>query len=232
MASQGTRRTQIQLHGILLASCLLSSVTYAGTTAEPNLRLVTDKNGIKVWTYQVPGNPVFHYKASTIVNTNLNALVSLVQDNRNASRWIPYVRQFDVIDPLDSQGHYRMRLELDMPFPIQDRDIVTSGQVTQLADGTVSITGRSIVDSRVPPRSGITRITQYEGRWTFKPIGKNQVEVTIGGFAHPGGAIPLTFVNMLVKQQPYETLVNLRKMIATGAYQQAKVTAMPIRERY
>lgn len=197
----------------------------AGTPSASNVptKLAINKNGIKVWTYQVPNNPAFNYRATMTVNSSLNALVALANDRTAATKWVPYARQIDVIDDLDKKGNYRMRLEMNMPFPIQDRDMVIQGQLNQQSDGTVVLANKSIIDPRAPVRSGLVRVPAYEGTWQFRPLGNNQVQVTVNGYADPGGSIPIAFANLMVQQQPYEMLMNMRKLLNTGAYKNAKV---------
>ena len=44
-------------------------------------------------------------------------------------------------------------------------------------------------------------LAEYEGDWAFQKLAQNKVKVSTYGYA-----IPLSFVNMLVQQQPYQTL--------------------------
>jgi len=47
--------------------------------------------------------------------------------------------------------------------------------------------------------------------------------VTTTGYADPAGAIPLSFVNMFVQQQPYQMLMKMKKEIYNPLYAQPKL---------
>ena len=114
-------------------------------------------------------------------------------------------------------------MQLDFPFPLQDRDIVVQGKISQTADGTVTIKNRAITDSRVPVRQNVLRLTHYEGDWTLKPLGPGRTEVSTTGYGDPGGVIPLSVANMFVQQQPYQMLGRMKDYVKSTRYQNAQL---------
>ncbi len=185
-------------------------------------KLALDKRGIKVWTFQTANNPAFSYKAATIIDSNLSSVVALILDTGYLSQWVPYVGEVDVLDRDDKAGTFTLRMQMDFPFPLQDRDVVIKGKISQSADGTVTIKNQIVNDSRAPVRPKIIRITRYEGDWTIKPLAANKVLVSTTGFADPSGSIPLSVANRFVQQQPYEMLRNMKEQVKR--YQNATVS--------
>ena len=51
----------------------------------------------------------------------------------------------------------------------------------------------------------------------------NKVKVSTTGYADPAGAIPLSFVNMFVQQQPYQMLMKMKKEVNNPLYAQPKL---------
>ena len=49
-------------------------------------------------------------------------------------------------------------------------------------------------------------------------LSAKQVKVTSSGFADPAGAIPTSFVNTFVEQQPYQMLQKMKQQIKTVSY--------------
>ncbi|HNE91804.1 MAG TPA: START domain-containing protein [Agitococcus sp.] len=219
---------QYHQHQTLFSKKLLSAVLFS-TLA--NLSLVTssayaldnsaisaqapaiNRDGVKVWTYKEQGNPAVSYQASVTLNTSLNNTIALIINHKTAAEWAPYVGKIEVISPLNAEGVMIYRMELDLPFPMTDRDVVIKSQLRQRNTGEVWLENTAINDDRAPEREGLVRIKHYQGSWQLRPLKNNQLEVTTNGYADLGGAIPLSFSNLFVKQQPYQMLVNLRRYL-------------------
>lgn len=198
----------------ILAPLLLATTVHA---AEVPAKLAIDRQGIKVWTYQIAGNPALNYRATTTLNSSLSTVAALIVSPEDAPQWAPYVHRIDVISPLDATGVTIYRMELGLPFPLQNRDVVIRSQLSQAEDGSVSLHSEAVKDTRAPERSGVVRVTRYQGSWHIKAVGKGQVEVTTSGYADLGGAVPLSFANIFVQQQPFEMLRNMRSYIQQPA---------------
>lgn len=211
---------------VLLNTVLWSFIplSHAGAiTMLANEKLAIDKNGIKVWTYQIPNNPAFNYRATTIVDSSLTNVLSLIVDTAYLTQWVPYVSQVDVLERDDRQGTFLIRMEMDFPFPLQDRDVVVKGKISQASDGTVTIKNQLASDSRAPVKPKVVRITRYEGEWKLKPLAGNKVSVTTIGYADPAGLIPLSVTNRFTQQQPYDMLIKMKEQLKQPKYKIATI---------
>lgn len=200
---------------VLLTSVTLAvSITHAKTTE----KLALNKQGIKVWTYQTANNPVMQYRAETILDTTLENAVGLVLDIEYGKKWIPYVSDLKIVERSNDGGQFVMYMQMDFPFPLADRDLVVQGKISKEKDGKIIIKNQAIKDSRIPVKSNIVRIHHYEGDWIFQQLDPQQVKVTTSGFADPAGAIPTSFVNSFVQQQPYQMLQRMKEQVKTPRY--------------
>ena len=199
---------------IVLAT-LLSLTSFVVTAAEaPKLSL--HRNNIKVWTYQTENNPVFQYKAETTFDVPLERAVAVVLDVERTPQWVPYVGKAQLLSRDEKKGEFTLYMVLDFPFPLKDRDVVIKGKMTKNADGSISIKNNA-VQNNYPEQPDIIRLTKYAGDWTFQKLANNKVKVTTTG------AIPLSFVNMFVQQQPYQMLMKMKKEIYNPLYAQPKL---------
>ncbi|HEX5362038.1 MAG TPA: hypothetical protein VFW49_13300, partial [Fluviicoccus sp.] len=71
---------------LLLASLLGSMAMAAPQPAD--MKLVLDKQGIRIWSYAIPGSPLNGFKAVTTVRSKLSNIVGLITDTDAASRWL------------------------------------------------------------------------------------------------------------------------------------------------
>jgi hypothetical protein len=200
-------------------------VAVSAVAAEPPApaRLAIDRQGIRVWTHMVDDNPAVNYRATTVLNSTVAGAANLILDPEAASQWAPYVQRIDVISPPDNGGVMVFRMELDLPFPLQDRDVVVRARITRAGDGVFTLHGEAVTDARAPVRPGLVRVTRYQGGWTIRPAGAGQVEVTTRGYADLGGAVPLSLANRLVPQQLYRMMSNMREHVRQPEFR--KLTA-------
>ncbi len=214
---------------VLAASTLVSVSVWAET--EPKAHLAIDRKGVKVWTYKQSGNPSVNYRATTILDSTLSGAVAMVMDTDHSAEWAPYTGKALVLDRNNQNGIVTLRMDLNFPFPLKDRDVVLTSRIAQNAEGIVTIASSSVVDPRLPVRSDYIRIDHFEGLWEFKSLpksatGKPQVEVTASGYAAPNGLLPLAIVNLFVSEQPYQMLRNMKNYVKNPRYQQASVAGI------
>jgi hypothetical protein len=215
----------------MLAGCLMSGYVHAADPTMPSkmvepTKLAIDRNGVKVWTYQTVGNPAFNYRATTVLESNITGVVAAIMDTSYLNKWVPYLRKIDTLENTNAAGAFVLRMELDFPFPLQDREVVVSGSMKQAADGTVTMINKAVTDPRAPIQSRLLRVEHYEGSWLIRPISKTRTEVTTTGYADPAGFLPLPIVNMFVQQQPYQMLRNMQTIVQSARYQNAKLKSV------
>lgn len=205
-----------------LFSLLLLLTGFAQAYEPPaDSRLVLDRQGIRIWAYQVPDSPLYGFKAVTTVKSNLSGLVALIADTDNARKWIYRTKTVELLDRSDTAQTFSVRVITDFPWPFRDRDAIVEGTIEQDPQNfMVRIDSNSV--PKLPARACCVRMPMVEGSWVFRPLGGGQVEVTMTGHADPGGYIPASAVNLLIQEYPYNTLKGLRKTIGDPAYQRTR----------
>ncbi|PTQ90945.1 hypothetical protein [Agitococcus lubricus] len=202
---------------ITVAACTLSLFSpqsdAAASTQTTQQTPAINRDGVKVWTYKLAGNPALSYQASTLLNSSVSQTLALIMNHKTAPDWAPYVRLIEVISPLSREGVMIYRMEIDLPFPLTDRDVVIRSELKQQKTGEVVLENIAINDTRAPEREGLVRIKHYQGSWQLRMLTPTQLELRTEGYADLGGAIPVSFSNLFVTQQPYQMLVNLRRYL-------------------
>lgn len=202
---------------MLLASFIaISGLANAGS----DWSLARDRDGIKVWTRDVPGHPIRAFKAVMVVQSSLTGLVNLVLDTDSASRWVYRTDRIELIRRDVESGSFVIRAETDFPWPLNNRDVVVAGRIEQdEKTGAVTIQSYSLPPDAYPEVAGFVRMPDMEGTWLFRPLGTGSVEVTMVGRANPGGNVPAGIVNLIIHETPYRTLQGMRRLVAEPRYQ-------------
>jgi START domain len=214
---------------VLLSALTVFSYTLADTAHQDKISI--DRDGVKVWTFKKPNNPIMNFRATTVLESTLSGAVALVMDVDRSVEWAPYTGTVMILDPYEPGEAFSFRMNLNFPFPLSNRDVVLVSRLAQTADGVVTIKNKAVEDPRAPVRSNFIRIKNYEGLWQFKPLGKSAsgqplVEATVSGFADPNGNLPIGIANLFVKEQPFKMLRNMQKYVQAEKYQNASIAGV------
>lgn len=210
------------VRGMLAGIALLLTLGSVTASASEAWVLARDRAGIQVWTRAVPGYPIREFKAVTVVKTSLNGLVALIMDTPRAAEWIYRTNRIDLIKRDDERGYFLIQAYMDFPWPMNNRDAIMEGSVTQDSKGVVTVISRTVKSPVQPVPDGYVRMLDMLGTWQFKPLSDGMVEITMQGRANPGGSIPASVINLLVHETPYKTLQGLRRVIANPDYQKQR----------
>lgn len=213
----------LTLLGVLLMSLAGSAAMAAAKPAE--MKLVLDKQGIRVWSYAIPGSPLHGFKAVTTVKSNLNSIVGLISDTEAAGRWLYRTSEVETLRRNDENMSFVIRVVTDFPWPFKDREAVVAGRITQDPQ-TMIVRIDSNTVSGFPTRQGNLNMPLVQGSWQFRPLGNGQVEITMTGHADPGGNVPPGLVNLLVQEHPYNSLKALKAVIAEPRFQAMRIATI------
>jgi hypothetical protein len=207
----------------ILIACWSVLLLALPARAENTEHLAIDRKEIKVWTVEVPGQPMRGFRAVTTVRSSLGGLVALLMDAEAAPRWVYRMEQMRLVGVDARAGIFVVYAEMDF-WPLRNRDTVVTGRIAQDPQSlAVTLESRNIELEALPPVAGKLRMPAMWGRWDFRPLGNGLVEVTMSGQADPGGSIPAFLVNLMIEDTPYKTLQGLRRVIGESRYQQARI---------
>lgn len=211
----------VKIRSLMVLGVLL--MMGSGLLRADDWTLARDSHGIKVWTRLEAGQALRTFKAETVVESRLAALVSLMLDTDQASAWMYRISRVDVLRRDDSQGRFVLRVLTDFPWPLNNRDAVVEGRLWQdEKTGVVTIRSHAVPAGSYPQDPDYVRMPAFEGGWQFRPLAQGRVEVTMTGRADPGGVIPAALVNLIIHETPYQTLRGLQRVIAEKRYQDAQ----------
>lgn len=202
--------------GCLLA-CLLACATTSAMAADATWRLVSDKNGIKVYRQDDDQARIKTFRGVTrFPLPNPAAIEGLLNDYPAIPRWMHFISSVTEV----SRKHYRertMRFTTELPWPLSDRDVVARFTVNQVADTRTLIT--AVDDPTAARTPDFVRIPDLNGRLEFQffPATK-EVEATYEVVMDPGGYVPGWAANIVLKDTPYFTLLKLRRILNEPKY--------------
>ena len=187
-----------------------------------NWEMKQDKDDIQIYTSDVAGSKYKAVRGVSIISGELSSFVALVLDLEACSEWADLCETSRQVESVSVTESFVYTLN-NLPFPVSDRDVVAL--VTWEQNPTtkkVSMTSIA-TDSKLVEVGRAVRIQDAVTQWHFTPMKNNKVLVESFGHIDPNGATPAWLTNQLLVSSPFKSMDNMRRIIASGAYDNAQV---------
>lgn len=185
--------------------------------AQPNWKLSTEKDGIKVYSSAVPDSKVKALKVECEFNATLSQLVTALLDVKTCTEWVYHTKSCVLLKQVSPSELYYYS-EISIPWPAENRDFVAHLIVKQNPETKVVNVDGPAVPGWVPLKKDIVRIDHSIGQWTLTPVA-NHVRLVYTLQVDPGGAIPAWLVNMFAAEGPIQSFKGLKLQLQKPAYQ-------------
>ena len=189
--------------------------------AETQWEKVKSANTIEVFVRPVSGSAIKEFRAVTEVQSSISSVLALLEDTASYTKWMYRCSEAKV---LYNKSYYE-RITYTVtsaPWPVEDRDLAVKSVISQnkkTAVVTITLTG---LPEYIPVKPNKVRMTKLNGYWTLEPLGNSRLRVTYRLHSEPGGSVPDALVNSSLVDIPYNTLLNLKKMVNQSPYKDTK----------
>jgi hypothetical protein len=195
----------------LIMTTILSVLIIAMPSHAGQWKQKKNSNNIKVWTKDIPGQPLKAMKGETIIQASITDIGYLLQTPSAFPKWVADLESSKLIKQVSKASQL---LYFVQKTPVKDRDVVIKGSLSQNPK-TKAITVTMVnVPNVVKPNSKYVRIPKMNGKLTFTPAGNGKLKVVYLLTVNPGGNIPKLIANTFAVQTPYKTLLGLKKLSA------------------
>ena len=151
---------------LIVLLCLTSSLVKG-----QEWKLSKEKNGIKVYTAET-GSSYKMFKAEMTIEANLHGLIYLLKDANSIPKWMDKVEEFELFGQTDEM-HWLSWAGIDMPWPVDDRDVVSKQVLKKSTNGYV-IDISSLPDE-IKEREDYVRLRVSDGFWSFEKQSNGKV---------------------------------------------------------
>lgn len=190
----------------LIILLLISTFT---AFAQENWQLRKDKDGIQVYSGEIAGSNIRAIKVITTYDATIPQIVNEVMDVNTAKQWVTHLKTNVLVKQVSPNELYYYS-EVNMPWPVTNRDFVAHLIVSHDRESNATIIDGPAVSGFIPEKKGTIRITNSTGRWVITPAGNNQVKVEYTMHVDPAGSLPSWLVNLFSAETPFEIFKNLR----------------------
>jgi ribosome-associated toxin RatA of RatAB toxin-antitoxin module len=204
------------MYKILLIT-LLFGLKLNPALAQNDWTLKTEKEGIKIYTSQVPDSKIKAIKVEANFNASASQMVALLMDVKTSPDWVYHVKSAILVKQVSPSELYYYS-EVNLPWPATNRDFVAHLTVTQNPDTKVVTIDAPAVTGLFPVKEGVVRVTDSKGKWIITPLGTDQIKVEYTIHVDPAGSLPSWMVNMFATEGPLKIFRNMRLQLQKRAY--------------
>ena len=190
-----------------LTCCINSS---AQRDTHDGFELVREEGDMRVYerwvTFPKSDPPITarEVKSEFHVNTDIDAALSLIQDESKISKWQKHVSEFKVYPHSDSVWfEYSYH---DIPWPVNDQDHFLQYTIEDpVEDDGIFITFQTFDNDRLAPqRKNVSRMT-LSGSWYFQNTGDGKIKVTYRILSMPG-SLPRFITDPVIRNNLMSTV--------------------------
>ncbi len=178
--------------------------------APSSWQLKKDDNGIQIYTRKIDGSNFKEYKAETFINASVDEVVhELLYRAPNYTASYEYGINYLVEEKVIGQRVYYAKHK--MPWPLKDRDVVSTIEVIHKNASSAKIEIRATPEKFMYDEN-VIRIKDIKGYWLIERFGKG-VKLTQQLHLDPRGNIPAFVSNSFILKGPFKLFSELKSKL-------------------
>lgn len=211
--------TPLVAAGLLLVSL---SVQAADTVFDWELAKEDEERKIKVYLSDVEGSNLKAFRGEAELNAPVWKVLALIEDEKAGPKWMHETKEFRFLDDRSDPSSNLSYSITSVPWPLKNRDLVV--RTTVEVDNEKQIVTMHLKDEKgtLPENDDNVRVPYLRGEWIISRIDDNTSHIVYQIHALPGGSIPSWLANAFVVDNPYVSLKNMQKMLASGEFSQKR----------
>lgn len=219
---------------VLAILCLgITSLSAAVQLGEWKKRV--ESEGIISWTRTNSLSTIDEVRTEGIINAPVPVVEAILRDTQTMTTYMFRCSEARNVNPAGTKSGkdgYYMYFSQSLPFPLNDRYSVARIEWMLDRATPAAVIGKAHgIETDIKPKN-VVRMPTGEVTWMLFPAENNTTRLTYQALADPGGNIPKSVVNMMMKYVGVSTLKNMRKLAQQEPYRSAKdiVTTTPYHE--
>lgn len=175
-----------------------------------------------IYTKTISSSGLRGIRVKCSLPAKLSQMVALILDVNAGEDWV-YGTKSSILLKRVSPSELYYYSEVDIPWPINNRDFIAHLMVSQDARTKVVTINGPTEASYLPVKENIIRVNRSNGKWVLTPIKNNLIQIDYTLEVDPGGTIPVWLVNLFATSGPAETFKKMKTQIQKPQYVNANL---------
>lgn len=180
-----------------------------------------DKAGIVIHTRKPADSKIEEFKATCTLDCDLESAVAVLYDYPTHGDWMFKTDNCKLVKKKNEKQNI-LYYTLGFPWPITNRDLVTTADWSQDATTKAVTLSTKVVDGVKAEDSDYVRMKLATGIWRFTPTSDGKVKVYHQYKSDPGD-MPAWLINAFLVDAPKENLETLQARVKKAKYKDAKI---------
>ncbi|MBD2858565.1 START domain-containing protein [Spongiibacter sp. KMU-158] len=215
-----------QLKHILSAGLLLV-LSLPVWALDAGWELAKDSKGIQVYLREVPNSPVKAFRGEVEIDAGVLQILGALDDTPAFTEWMHNCAKSELIHKyslVDRQQY----MVIDFPWPTTDRDMIIRNKISyDLEQGYARIDLSAFDEAelpaeakaKMPGKSKFRRVSELTGFFELQQLSPEKTRVVYQLHMDPAGSVPSGIVNMMLVDNPFNSLQGLRERAPLAKYQ-------------
>lgn len=191
--------------------------------AQADWTLKSAKNGMDIYTKTVSASGLKGIRVKCNLPAKLSQMVALILDVNAGEDWVYGTKSSTLLKKVSPSELYYYS-EVDIPWPINNRDFIAHLIVSQDPRTKVVTINGPTEPNYLPVKENIVRVNHSNGKWVLTPIKSNLIQIDYTLEVDPGGTIPVWLVNLFATSGPSETFKKMKTQIQKPQYVNANLS--------
>lgn len=185
--------------------------------------LKSTKNGLNIYTKTVSSSGLKGIRVKCSLPAKLSQVVALIMDVNAGEEWVYGTKSSSLLKKISPSELYYYS-EVDIPWPIHNRDFIAHLTVSQDPHTKVVTINGPTEANYLPAKPNIVRVNRSNGKWVLTPVKNNIVQIDYTLEVDPGGTIPVWLVNLFATSGPAETFKKMKDQVKKPQYVNANLS--------
>jgi hypothetical protein len=178
---------------------------------------IKDSSGIKLYERSVSGTELKEFMAVTFMDAKMEVIGTALRDVPAFTKWLAACESVQILKQYDL-NNYVMYIIQNPPL-IERRDIITKNETLyDYEHGLAKVTFYTTDEMKIPVEKKRTRITVMNGFFQIECLGRDKAKFIYYLKVDPAGDIPRRVAYSVMKNYPFDSIKNLKKIVADSKY--------------
>lgn len=164
------------------------------------------------WISGNNGNSIRERKGEMYVNCSFDEAVNLLTNYEKVREWTADVKENTLVNK-KSTSSWITYTEFDLPWPFQNRDVVSEYTMTTVKAGSQVLIRICSVDHLVGQKEGITRIVNYKASWAIKRIDGSKTWICFTASCDQPPVVPRFIQDPVLRKTFHKNLLKLKSTL-------------------
>lgn len=202
---------------------LMLFFVYKASYGQADWTLKSTKNGLHIYTKTVSSSGLKGIRVKCTLPAKLSQIVALIMDVNAGEEWVYGTKSSFLLKRVSPSELYYYS-EVDIPWPINNRDFIAHLTVSQDPQTKVVTINGPTEANYLPAKPPIVRVSHSIGKWVLTPAKNNLVQIDYTLEVDPGGTIPVWLVNLFATSGPAETFKKMKEQVKKPQYVNANLS--------